>query len=179
MSMIDNLSLRPLKDKDAPLMLEWMRDLEVARHFRFESSSATLESVQKFIENSKNMDIDANFAIVNDNDEYLGTVSLKNIDHNAKSAEYAISLRKRAQGCGCGYAATVKILEYAYYSLGLDRVYLNVLSENGVAVKFYERFGFIFEGEFKKHVFIRNEMHSLKWFRLMKNEYETIKDSEQ
>ena len=177
--MINSLSLRQLEDKDAPLMLEWMRDTEVARHFRFDASRATLVSIKDFIKKSKNMDIDANFAIVNENDEYLGTVSLKNIDNSAKNAEYAISLRKRAQGCGCGYAATVKILEYAYYSLGLDRVYLNVLSENVVAVKFYERFGFIFEGEFKSHVFIRNEIHSLKWFRLMKNEYELIKDAEQ
>ena len=177
--MPEKLSLRTLEEKDAHLMLEWMKDATIAHNFRFDVTAATLDSVLRFINSSKNMDVDAHFAIVNETDEYLGTVSLKNIDNDVKSAEYAISLRKTAQGCGFGYLATVEILEHAFFSLGLRRVYLNVLSGNAAAIKFYENFGFILEGEFLDHVFLRNEIHSLKWFRLMKSEYETIKERKQ
>ena len=172
--MKNNIVLRQLHEKDAPFMLEWMKDKEVARNFRFEAGNATMQSVCGFIEASQNMETNANFAITEANsDEYLGTVSLKNIDKQAKSAEYAIVLRKKAQGKQCGAAATAKILEYAYYTLELERVYLNVLSTNEKAIRFYEAFGFVYEGEFVNHVFVHGAMHSLKWFRLMKAEYES------
>jgi RimJ/RimL family protein N-acetyltransferase/dTDP-4-dehydrorhamnose 3,5-epimerase-like enzyme len=175
--MKNNITLRALEEKDAPLMLEWIKDADINRYFQFDNENASIDSVLEFIKNSKNMVTNAHFAIINEkdkNDEYFGTASLKEINLNAKNAEYAIALRKEAQGKGYGYAATVKILEYAFYTLGLERVYLNVLSDNKNAVKFYEDFGFIYEGEFFNHISIHNKIHSLKYFRLLKREYESI-----
>ena len=172
--MKDSILLRPLKEKDAPLMLEWLKDPDISHNFRFNIEEITIDTVLEFIRNSQNMEVTKNLAIVNETDEYLGTVSLKNIDSKAKSAEYAIALRKKAHGKRYGYWATVKILDEAFYTHGLERVYFNVLSDNINAVRFYEKFGFIYEGEFLNHIFVHNRIHSLKWFRLMKSEYERI-----
>ena len=171
--MTDNIILRPLKEKDAPLILEWLKDKDVTRFFRFDTENATIDSTLEFINSSQNNNDSIHFAIAaSEDDEYLGTVSLKNIDQSAKTAEYVISLRKRAQGKGYGYEATVKILDYAFCQLNLVRVYLNVFSDNKKAINFYEKFGFIYEGEFLNHIRVRNEFKSLKWFRLTKSEYE-------
>ena len=171
--MTDNIILRPLEEKDAPLILEWLKDKDVTRFFRFNTENATMDSVLAFINDSHNTGDNIHFAITaSENDEYLGTVSLKNIDRDAKTAEYAISLRKKAHGKGCGYEATIKILDYAFCQLGLERVYLNVLSDNEKAVRLYENIGFVYEGEFLNHIMVRNELKSLKWFRLTKFEYE-------
>lgn len=173
--MKPSVLLRPLENKDAPFILEWLKDEEVTRFFRFDTSNASIDSVLDFIADSKDRGVNQHFAITEaDGDQYLGTVSLKNIDNDSKSAEYAISLRKKAQGKGIGYTATVKILEHAFYNLGLERVYLNVLSDNTNAVDFYTKFGFVYEGEFLNHIKVRNQSHSLKWYRLMKAEYECI-----
>jgi RimJ/RimL family protein N-acetyltransferase len=174
--MKDNISLRILETKDAPHMLEWLLDSEMSVYFRFDTLGSTMDSVLSFIKKSQDIEIDANFAIVDTDDEYLGTISLKSIDKTAKSAEYAISLRKKAQGKGYGYLATVKILDYAFDTLGLERVFLNVLSSNVNAISFYEKFGFVYEGEFVNHISIRDEAQSLKWFRLMKHEYKKIRE---
>ena len=175
--MKNDILLRRLEEKDAPFMLEWLSDPDITRGFRFNTGGFTMESVLNFINESQNMDKNVNFAVAeSENDEYLGTISLKNIDFDAKSAEYAVALRKKAQGKGYGYKATAKILEYAFYTLGLKRVYLNVLSDNENAVRFYEKFGFVYEGEFLDHIFVRGEIHSLKWFRLMEKEYRKIRE---
>ena len=171
--MKDNIILRPLEQKDAPLILEWLKDKEVTRFFRFDTENATIDSVQAFINDSRSNSENIHFAISDTkDDEYLGTVSLKNIDKNAKTAEYAISLRKKAHGKRYGYEATIKILDYAFSQLDLERVYLNVLSDNEKAIRLYEKLGFIYEGEFLNHIVVRNELKSLKWFRLTKYEYE-------
>ena len=77
--------LRKLQLKDVPLMLEWMHD-EEAKHI-FQNNFAEIDDVaaKKFVENSFRED-QQHFAIVDDqDDEYLGTISLKNIDLKNKN----------------------------------------------------------------------------------------------
>jgi diamine N-acetyltransferase len=164
------LRLRTLKIDDGVFMLEWMKDSDINRYFRFDPDQVTLESVCEFIKMSQDFETNANFAITDESEEYLGTVSLKNIDQVAKNAEYAISLRKKVCGRKYGYSATLKILNYAFNKIKLERIYLNVLSDNENAISFYKKLGFIYEGEFKNHLSIHGKLRSLKWFRLMRNE---------
>ncbi len=165
------MTLRKLEEKDAPYMEEWMKDEKINRYFRFDPDKVTFISVLEFIKNNQNNRNSYNFAITDDEDTYLGTVSLKNLDINAKNGEYAIALRSSAQRTGAGRFATIEILKFAFEELGLERIYLNVLSENEHAIKFYQKIGFIYEGESYHHINLRGELKSLKWFRMMKEEY--------
>lgn len=165
------MKLRNLQEKDATLMLEWMKDGRVNRFFRFSPNEITDNSVRKFIKESGKKTDTYNFAIVDDDDTYLGTVSLKNVDPVSKNGEYAIALRSDAQGRGAGKFATRQILFFAFEQLKLERVYLNVLSDNDRAINFYQKCGFMYEGEFYHHLFLRNQWKNLKWFRMMKEEY--------
>lgn len=165
------MKLRKLEEKDAPYMLEWMHDEKVNCYFRFNPRSITLQSTLEFIKESNNDKDSYHFAIVDENDEYLGTVSLKNIDKNSLNGEYAIALRSKRQGKGTGLFATEEILAYAFNILELERVYLNVLTENKHAIHFYEKIGFKYEGEFYNHIRINNDLKSIKWYRMMRFEY--------
>ena len=82
-----------------------------------------------FIQNSFDEE-NQNFAFANDEDEYLGTISLKHISHVNDKAEYAVVARKCAQGTGAAKKATEELLKYAFTKLGLHKVYLSVLEEN-------------------------------------------------
>ncbi len=137
--------LRRLERKDAPLMLEWMHDSGINCHFQTDFKSSTMESVVRFIDESYN-DESQNFAFVDENDEYLGTISLKNISCRNRNAEYSIVTRKKAHGTGAAMQATRELLKYAFEELGLHKVYLNVLEENVRAQKLYEKCGFVYEG---------------------------------
>lgn len=104
------ITLRKLQLKDVPLMLEWMHD-EEAKHI-FQNNFAEIDDVaaKKFVENSFRED-QQHFAIVDDqDDEYLGTISLKNIDLKNKNAEYAISTRKKAIASGPNKISTINIV---------------------------------------------------------------------
>lgn len=140
--------LRRLEQKDAPFMLEWMRDKTITCNFRYPFARMTLEKVQNFIKYSFDEE-NQHFAITDDKDEYLGTVSLKHISEIDHNAEYAIVTRKKAQGTGIAARATMEILKYAFDDLGLHRIYLTVLSDNIAARKLYENCGFDLEGEFR------------------------------
>lgn len=170
------MMLRKLKEKDADHMLEWMHDPEYQPWFRIDMTNKKKEDVLAFINTSESEIADGHnihYAITDDSDEYLGTISLKNIDLLSLNAEYAISLRKKAQGHGIATEATKILLNKAFGELGLKRIYLNVLSENAKAIRLYEKCGFIYEGEFRKHLFLNGEFKSLKWYSILKEEYLT------
>lgn len=164
------MKLRELQIKDAPFMLEWMRDKDINRFFAFDSKSVTLESAKNYIENAQGDKENRHYAIVDDEDQYMGTISLKKIDAKNKNAEYAISLRTCAQGKGYASFATKKLLEIAFVELDLFKVYLNVLSYNKRAIAFYEKIGFSYEGEFKHHLVKDGEFQNLKWYAKFREE---------
>ena len=143
-----NRRLRPLQDKDAVYMLEWMTDPDINRYFGFPLEDISIDSVRRFIKRASKENVEdeapanLHFAIVDGSDEYYGTVSLKNINWQDKSAEYAISTRAIAKHRGYGQFATREIIRIAFEKLHLEQVYLYVLVDNGAAIKMYRKCGF-------------------------------------
>lgn len=171
----EGIRLRELNESDVEGMLEWMHDEEIQKSFRKPMLSYTKELTLNFIRNAKYELVEGgniHFAIVNEEDEYLGTVSLKALDLISRSAEYAIVLRKKAQKKGYAKEATFQILAKGFREYKLERIYLNVLSDNMVAQELYKRCGFVYEGEARKSVQINGKYYSLKWYSILREEYE-------
>lgn len=164
------IQLRKLKYDDIEGMLEWMNDESIIRNFRFNGKSKTIKEIKLFIDNSFSK-LNQHFAIVDSkDDEYLGTISLKNIDETNKSAEYAICLRNKAIGSGIAKKATEEILQYAKQELHLHRIYLNVYEENLRANKFYHKMGFQKEGKSLDALYVNGGYKSLIWYSKILNE---------
>ena len=168
--MENKFRLRSLEEKDAAGMLEWMTDPSIVRFFRFDAASMTLERCKAFIGGAGEQENCRHYAIVDAQDEYLGTISLKEI--TASDAEYAISTRAKAHGTGAAMAATRLILAVAFEELGLNRVYLNVLADNGRANAFYRKAGFRYTHTEKNALEIRGEMKDLNWYEIGKENYD-------
>lgn len=154
--------LRPLEQKDALRMLEWMRDSDVTRHLQIGGAGTTMEDVDRFIHEAQKKQNNLHQAIVNQSDAYLGSVSLKHINRERKEAEYAIALHPDAIGTDVAKCASEEILEIAFQELGLSRVYLNVLKRNTRAIRFYEKFGFQFTHE--SVLDVNGESLPLMWY---------------
>ncbi|MBQ0067167.1 MAG: GNAT family N-acetyltransferase [Phascolarctobacterium sp.] len=136
------MRLRKLKSKDAPLMLEWMYDKNVTEHLAKDFSKLTLYDCQNFINKSQNDKNNLHLAVVNDTDEYQGTVSLKNIDYEHKKAEFAIAIRSCAMGKGFGRFAMQEIIKIGLEKLKLQEIYWNVKKDNERAITMYDNLGF-------------------------------------
>ena len=167
------IRLRKLEEKDAQGMYEWMTDPGIIRFFRFDASSATLQTCREFILHAYDDPTCIHYAIVNDYDEYLGTISLKNITE--KNAEYAISTRKKTHGTGVAYKATMEILRIAFEELHLQQVYLNVLEDNNRAKAFYKKCGFEVFDHIENTVIIKKRYKSLAWYHFTRSHFEFMK----
>lgn len=167
--------LRPLKTSDAPLMLSWMHDDSVTHYLRTDYSSKTLSDAEKFILESYECK-DMHFAIASDTDEYMGTVSLKNID--VSSAEISLVVRSEAMQKGYAWFGMKSIIEKAFDELSLECVYWCVSRNNTRAVRFYDKHNFHEALDIPKKVLERYRgTENLKWYSVLKGDEFNIRDS--
>lgn len=133
--------LRKLRKGDAPLMLEWMHDPDVTAGLGKDFAHMTLEDCLAFIGSAQDDAPDVHRAIVDENDEYLGTVSLKHLNKENGSAEFAIVVRKAAMGRGYARQGMGEIINLGFSQKGLKAVYWNVKADNVRAIRFYNKGG--------------------------------------
>lgn len=161
--------LRKLKLKDAPLMLSWMHDASVTKNLRTDFSKKTLYDAKEFIRTSWKDEKNLNLAIASDEDEYMGTVSLKNIEGG--NAEFAIIVRVEAMRRGYAWFGMESILRKAFDEYGLESVYWCVSRKNERAVRFYEKHRFHEVVDVPAEILERYEgMEDLKWFSVLKGD---------
>lgn len=163
--------LRKLELKDAARMLEWMHDDHINKWYKYPFVEMTLDKVESFINSSNDSENTRHFAVTNENDEYCGTISLKNIDKDNSNAEMAIVLRKECHGCGMAKEAADELFDIAFNEYNLHKVYLNVLSDNERAISFYKKIGMKQEGVSKDSVCINGVYRDLAWFGIIDKEY--------
>lgn len=168
--------LRKLKLKDAPLMLEWMHDENVTKNLKTNFKSKNLQDAENFITHSWIDKKNINLAIASDKDEYMGTVSLKNLEDN--TAEFAITIRKKAMGKGYSWFGMESIIEKGFNDLGLESIYWCVSNENRRAVRFYEKHKFHEVVDIPKIISSRyKEIENLKWYSILKGDEINIREN--
>ena len=130
------MQLRKLLLKDAERMLEWMHDPFVVEKLQANFLEKTIDDCKKFIDNSHNAE-NIHLAIVDDDDLYMGTVSLKHITE--KNAEFAITICRDAMGLGYSAWAMEEIIRIGFKKYGLSEIYWCVAEDNLRALKFYDK----------------------------------------
>lgn len=159
--------IRKLKIEDAPLMLSWMHDQCVVKDLHGDFLSKSLEDCERFIQWSLDgQNNNLHYAIASDNDEYMGTVSLKHIQNG--NAEFAIAVRSVAMAKGYAWFGMQEILKIAFDQLKLSCVYWCVSRNNQRAIRFYDKH------HFKETIDVPEEIHkkysdlyNLKWYSIL------------
>jgi UDP-4-amino-4,6-dideoxy-N-acetyl-beta-L-altrosamine N-acetyltransferase len=114
----------------------------------------------------------AMYRIVEWNSEAVGLVSLTNIDTRHKSCEWGGYLGSEAQrGLGIGKAMILKSLNIAFSELKLNRVAVEVLSDNHQAMKLYESVGFVREGTLRDRAIHATGARDAIIFSILKREW--------
>jgi RimJ/RimL family protein N-acetyltransferase len=165
------IKLRNLQISDSVYILDMMQDSEISNNYIFNRLPNSLCNIENFIRESWDSKTNRHFAIEDDNGEYCGTISLKNINHIDQNAEYAVIIRKKYWGTEISKESTLLIIKYAFNSLNLKKIYLNVISTNKRAIGFYTKMGFKYEASFKKHIFLNGEFNDLVWYSVFIEEF--------
>lgn len=163
------MRLRNLEQKDASFMLEWMHDESVVQDMKTNFREKTIQDCEAFIQNSRDNTSDLHLAVVDDNDTYMGTVSLKHIKDG--TAEFAITVRSCAMGKGYSNYAMKEIINKGFIDLGLDSIYWCVNPDNKRAVRFYDKNGYnrISHTQLEIRWYSTEEIQNYIWYQAIRN----------
>lgn len=162
------MKLRKLEQRDAPLMLEWMHDEGVVSHLGTNFAEKTIDDCTRFIRWANETDTDLHLAVADEQDTYMGTVSLKHIARG--TAEFAITVRACAMGKGFSRFGMAAILEKGLQELGLSAIYWCVSRDNARAVRFYDKNGYARTEQVPDHIlsaYTPEQLAGFYWYVVM------------
>lgn len=163
--------LRNLEEKDAPLMLEWMHDESVVENLNVNFKEKTLDDCLTFIRAAVCKETDVHLAICSDDDEYMGTVSLKCVDRDKRNAEFAITVRATSMGRGYSWFGMKEMIRKGFDEYGLDNVFWCVSRTNNRAIRFYDKHNFHEAVDISSDILRRySKTDDLKWYSVLKGD---------
>lgn len=147
--------LRPLRENDHERIVLWRN--QSAQYFFSDaliSLASHLEWYTQFIASSDQWYFAIETTELLSLPDLLGAISLHNISKSHRRAEYGwFFIAPEHRHRGYGEDALCLLLDFAFGTLNLNRVYGDVLANNWAAIALDEKLGFTLEGTFSQHVY--------------------------
>ncbi len=141
----ENLIFRPMVREVTDLVLKWRNSDAVRRNFLYRKEITREQHLLRFDQKIETGEIIQFVIIEKKNKRPIGSVYLRDIDKNKKSAEYGIFIGEdSARGKGYGSETACRIVRFFFDDMKYELLYLRVLEDNEAAIRSYRSAGFQF-----------------------------------
>ena len=173
--MNHTVHLRPMTIADTSKIVTWRNKDFVRENFIYQELF-TEERHLAWIKNQVEPGHVVQFIICLEDGREIGSVYFRDIDREHKTAEYGIFIGEEdAIGCGYGTQTARLALEYAFDTMGLEKVFLRFLEENVGARKSYEHAGFRLIENKAESVSLRQGECRVLFMEIDRNTWKSIK----
>ncbi len=143
--------LRDLREDDRQRLLAWRNSPEVAAYMYSDHEISQAEHDRWF--DGLAGDGRRRYWVIEVNGEPVGLANLADIDHTHRRCVWAYYLASPSvRGMGVGSYVEFQIIEHVFGTLGLDRLWCEVLASNEAVWKLHMLHGFEREALFRRHV---------------------------
>ncbi len=163
--------LRPLNKKtDLENVTKWINDREVVQYLQA-FLPKTFQEEKEWL-SRKNDEKNIVLAIETTKGIHIGSLGLHNIDSIHRVVTFGIMIgEKEYWGKRYGTEALMLLLEYAFNTLNLRKVCLDVFAFNNRAKKVYEKCGFKKEGVMKEHHYVNGKYIDVVFMAVFKKDF--------
>ncbi|MBQ7897073.1 MAG: GNAT family N-acetyltransferase [Clostridia bacterium] len=167
------LILRKIKKSDAADMFEYASKEDVTKYLLWnahESLKYTKKYLKFLVSKYKTGEYLDWGIVLKSNNKLIGTCGFASLDLANAKCEIGYVLNPDYHKNGYAYEAVGKILEYAFDTLGLNRIEARVIKGNEPSISLLKRCGMTEEGEGREEIYVKGEYKSLIHFSLLKGE---------
>ena len=173
----DKIRLRAVERSDLPRFVAWLNDPEVRQGISIYQPMSQAQEEGWYESTLKQPVQEQPLAIEIDTPQgwtAIGNISLMNLNWHARSAEVGIFIgEKQHWSQGYGRKAMELMLEHAFLSINLYRIFLRVFETNPRAIRSYEKAGFVHEGRMRSAHFQNGQYIDVLLLSVLRTEWET------
>lgn len=164
--------IRPITSEDTEKIVAWRNREFVRKNFIYQELF-TEDGHRAWLREQVEPGHVAQFIICVEGLGEIGSVYLRDIDREQKTAEYGIFIGEEAAlGCGYGTQAARLALDYGFGTLGLAHIFLRFLEDNPRAGRSYEKAGFYRIENKRETVNLEQGMRGVLFMEIDRNAWE-------
>ena len=174
------VSLRTLIEKDAEVLQKWYMDKDFRQAYDAYESIA-MDAILEDIAKSSGGIYDPRltkltFMVLRERDQTpIGVCCLRNIDRLNGNAEVLLGIgEKDMRLAGFGIDLLIVLLDFAYYGLGMQKTYIQILENQPYGLQNAIKFGYKPEGHLRNHAFIDGRYMNVFFLGMLKSDYEKL-----
>ena len=168
--MGERVYLRPLERDDAELIVAWLRNRELTWSLGDFFPAADVRAVADGIERLYRSGHDLLLGVVRrDTDTLIGITELHHLDLDNRQASFGLLIGQTGEGYGPEVAGLV--LDYAFGSLALNRVWVQVDERNTRGIRAYQKAGFRREGLLRESRYVDGRYHNTLLMAVLRGEW--------
>ena len=164
-------------DKSVQLQLLNIRNEEHIRQWMFTGKIISVDEHLSWIKHLKT-DLDQIcFVIIDDDGCPYGSVNLKKINKNHKTAELGFYKTETLNEKGLVTRCLKALIDYSFDVIGLEKLYSEVFEGNVKSVNIHEKLFFCKEGFLRSHIIKKENRIGIYLFGLLKHEWRNQKNN--
>lgn len=146
---------RSIEESDLPFLVEWMNDPEISHLIGGWSYPVSMVEQKEWFHRSIPDKTTQRWIVERDDGDVIGLTGLWQIDLHNRHALTGLKLGPKAiRGRGYGTDAILTLMSYAFFQVGLNRLWTTILPYNVGSYKAYvKKCGWKIEGMDRQHVF--------------------------
>lgn len=159
--------------RDAQDLFTYARDPEVARYVLWDAHQTLRDSKEAIrgMQRRNRGQMPGMFMIeLKAEGRAVGTIGFQAVDWENRRAEVGYSLARRLWGHGLALEALTLLRDYAFDTLGLERLEARHDSRNPASGRVLEKAGFTQEGVERRSVMLKGERADMVWYALLKQD---------
>ncbi len=172
------LRLVALSADHVDLILSWANDPAVIANSQFFRDHSDRPRILEFIEHNESDPYSAYFAAFvkpefdTDGVGYAGNVHLLNINQIHKHCQGGITLRQEAWNHGFAQEVMPALMRWAFDSLNMHKVYLQIFTTNTKGLHLWTKLGFTPGAVLPEHYLVNGVFHDMLTLSFLKGDFD-------
>ncbi len=164
------LKAKKFRQTDIKTRVNWINDPRINSTMPFEIP-ATIEKTTDWYKNNLHNQSRIDFTFIDRQNNIQAMGGYTHIDSKNSQAEFYLMVNPDSHGKGIGKKVTGWLLNYAFLTFNLNKIYLYTYSHNSKANRIYETYNFKLEGILRQHGFKNGVYCDRRIYGLLRDEW--------